>query len=91
MKPSMHISGGNPAGMPDFRPINAWGRMPKRKPRQDHSMWVCNVLDRTTGQRVNIGIVGPRDGAEMLAAAVRKSNEIAKPWAADPQVVRVFR
>lgn len=90
MKPSLRISGGNPVGAPDFRPINAWGRMPKRSPPQDRSLWVCNVEDKETKRRVNIGLVGPKQGAEMLADAVRKMNEIGKCWAADPLVVRVF-
>lgn len=34
--PTVRISGGNPAGMPDYKPLNPWGRaMPKpvRAPR----------------------------------------------------------
>lgn len=89
----MNSKYGNPVGAPDYRPLNPWGRgFPKRPPKPDMSLWVCNVLDRQTGQRVNIGLCGPRDGAQMLADAVRKANEgNGRPWAADPQVVRVFR
>lgn len=90
MKQSAFITGGNPAGAPDFRPLNPWGRMPKRQPPVDKTMWVCNVEDRETGKRLNIGLIGPRAGAEMLAAAVRKANETGKSWAADPQVVRIL-
>ena len=90
MKPSMRITGGNPAGAPNFNPINKWGRMPRRAPPQDHSMWVCDVEDTETRRRVQIGLVGPKQGAEMLAEAVRRMNEKGKCWAADPQVVRVL-
>lgn len=90
LKPSLRISGGTPAGMPDFKPMNPWGRMPKRPPKQDRTLWVCNVEDRDTKQRLNIGLIGPKAGAEMLRDAVLKMNELGKCWAADPQVIRIL-
>ena len=87
----MNTKYGNPVATPDFKPLNPWGRgFPKRPPPQDMTLWVCNVEDRDSGRRVNIGLVGPKAGAEMLADTVRKMNETGKCWAADPQVVRVL-
>lgn len=92
LKPSIHISGGNPAGAPDFRPLNPWGRgFPKRPPRPDMSLWVCNVEVRATKQRLDVGIVGPRDAAQMLCDAINDQIDRGKErdWG-DPQVVRVI-
>ena len=86
----MNSKYGNPVSAPNFNPINKWGRMPKRPPPQDRSLWVCDVEDVESGKRVQIGLVGPKQGAEMLAGAVRRMNEMGKCWAADPQVVRVL-
>ncbi len=85
------ISGGNPAGAPDFNPINKWGRTPRRQPRPDTSMWVVSVEDRGTRERLCVGLVGPRGGADMLRDAIRKQIDLGKErrWA-DPQVVRVL-
>jgi hypothetical protein len=82
---------GNPVSTPTFDPINKWGRMPKRKPAPDHSMWVCSVEEIETKARIAVGLVGPRGGADMLRDAILKQIELGKErrWA-DPQVVRVL-
>ncbi len=86
------ITGGNPAGMPDFNPINKWDRMPKRRPQPDISMWVVSVEERDTRRRIAVGLVGPRGGADMLCDAIRKQIELGneKRWG-DPQVIPVLR
>ena len=91
MKPSLHISGGNPAGVPNFKPINAWGRKPKRPPPVDRTMWCVSVENRGKKQRELVGLQGPWGGAQMLCDAIRKQIELGKErqWA-DPQVVRVL-
>lgn len=90
----MNSKYGNPVGAPDFKPLNAHGHMPKRQPKPDTSMWCVSVMDITAmpHQRKLVGLVGPRDGAELLAGEIRKQIELKgkRVWAQDPQVVRVF-
>ncbi len=83
---------GNPVSTPNFRPLNPWGRgFPKRPEPMDKSTWCVSVFDRNLGTRVMAGVVGPRDGPQMLCDAIKQQIELGRErnWA-DPQVVRVF-
>lgn len=69
LRPSIRISGGNPAGFPDYRPLNPWGRaMPKskKKPKPDFYQVVVETSSR--------------DGTKhMLPVSPRASREFCMP------------
>jgi hypothetical protein len=91
LRPSIRVEGGNPAGFPDFVPLNPWGRaMPKpaQPPRPPVSQVVVRDM-RDGGKELR---VGPKwcgvEGAAMLCQTIEQ--EIAagreKRWR-DPVVV----
>ena len=75
MKPSVRISGGNPNGIPDFKPLNPWGRPmpePERPPRPP--LWQVHVSDRSRGRVIPVGPRMGKEYAEMFRLAI--SNQI---------------
>lgn len=75
--PSMHISGGNPNAIPDFKPLNPWGRpmpLPERPPRP--ALYQVHVKDKRVGGKVIA--VGPKmvhEYAEMFRLTI--ANQIS--------------
>lgn len=73
---------GNPAGRPDFRPVNPWGRpMPKvpEEPRR-HALYQVHVKDKrrgspTCGRTIAIGPKMAKEFAEMFSLTI--ANQIA--------------
>jgi hypothetical protein len=91
LKPLLRVSGGNPAGFPDFVPLNPWGRgMPKAAPRSKPAVFQLVVRDLRNGGRELR--VGPKcetaEIAEALCMAIKQQIELGreKRWA-DPQVI----
>ncbi len=72
----MRISGGTPSGIPDFRPVNPWGRpMPKparklRLPSEIHALYQVFVETRS-GRMLAVGPKLTAAAAEQFAAAIR--------------------
>lgn len=93
LKPLLRVSGGTPAGFPDFVPLNPWGRaMPKVAAREKPAVWQLVVRDlRDGGKELR---VGPKTDAEskwvieMLAETIRQQVALGreKRWR-DPVLV----
>ena len=90
-KPWVRVSygSGNPAGAPDFKPLNPWGRsMPKAPPPPEplHQVFVMDPLKGAIP-------VGPKMGKQFcdaIADVIRQNilNGMEHRWS-DPVVVRV--
>lgn len=93
LKPTINVGHGTgtPAGMPDFRPLNPWGRaMPKpmRQPRP--SLWQIFVKDARTGTRIAVGPKAPKEFSEALIERLNLNIVVGieKQWS-DPELVCV--
>lgn len=91
LKPLLRVSGGSPAGFPDFVPLNPWGRgMPKVAPRDKPAVFQLVVRDLHNGGRELR--VGPKCGVpdvpEALCIAIKEQIGLGREtrWA-DPQVI----
>ena len=86
------ITGGNPAGMPDFRPMNPHGRpMPKAKPKLAQERLYQVVAERTSdGQLVRLGPMIGKEVAEHCCEALSRNiiRGLEKDYA-NPTVVAV--
>jgi hypothetical protein len=66
---------GNPAGVPEFRPMNPWGRpmpAPERAPRPP--LWQVHVKDAHDRKEKAVGPRMQKEFAEMFCLAI--SNQI---------------
>ncbi|HEX5320432.1 MAG TPA: hypothetical protein VFW46_14815 [Stellaceae bacterium] len=96
-KPLVRTSGGNPAGMPDFRPLNPWGRaMPKPTrlpppPRYQVFVEAFDPISATGRKLIPIGPKGDdqfvRPLCEAIEQAIASGQE--KTWR-NPHVVRLI-
>ncbi len=93
-KPLVRVSGGTPAGMPDFVPLNPWGRgFPKellnKPPRPP--LYQVIVRDAKNGNKeLRVGPKAPRENAEMWCMAISRliASGEEKQWF-DPIVIEV--
>lgn len=91
LKPSVRVSGGTPAGFPDYKPLNPWGRpMPKYKPPEKPERYQIFVETKTR-DLLAIGPKAPEDFLRPLCRAIEeqiaRGNE--KDWS-NPHIVRLL-
>jgi hypothetical protein len=90
LKSMLRVSGGNPAGFPDFVPLNPWGRaMPVPAARVKPPVSQVVVRDmRHGGRETRVGPKCAKQWAEMWCQAIRQAiaNGSETRWR-DPQVV----
>lgn len=97
MKPLAKIGygSGQPVGFPDYKPINAWGRMPKPVARAQHH------LDDSPRYQLEVTAdgkperVGPKAGYQFVESLFVTVNAMLlsgeeKVWSS-PRIVRVER
>lgn len=88
--PSVRVSGGTPAGFPDFVPMNPWGRaMPKIAPRIKPPVHQVVVRDMAHGGvETRIGPKCDLECAEMLCMTIKQQIALGreKVWR-DPVVI----
>lgn len=93
-KPLVRFSGGTPAGMPDFVPLNPWGRgFPKELLNRPPRPVLCQVIvrDRKNGNKeLRVGPKMAKEFAEMLRFTIEQQvrNGAERQWF-DPVVVPV--
>src|SRR5690242_13250285 len=91
-KPYMRVSGGNPAGMEDFVPLNPWGRsMPRFVAPKRPELYQLIVRDAARGNKETR--VGPKIGYEwamMFCKTVEQmiASGAEKRWR-DPIVLKM--
>ena len=91
-KPLLRVSGGTPAGYPDFVPLNPWGRgfpKPEREPKP--ALYQVVVLDRRNGnQETRVGPKMQHEFAAMFCDAIEKQikSGAEKQWT-DPIVLKM--
>lgn len=72
LKPKLRVSGGTPAGFPDFVPLNPWGRpmpKPEREPRP--ALFQVVVRDKKRGNKeTRVGPQVAKEIAEMFCATI---------------------
>jgi hypothetical protein len=83
---------GNPAGAPDFKPMNPWGRpmpKPERQPRPE--LHQVHVKDAKTARIIPVGPKTERENAEMLCIAIGQQIALGaeRQWR-EPHVVRLI-
>lgn len=90
LTPSVRVSGGTPAGFPDFVPMNPWGRaMPKPAARVRPPVSQVVVRDlRHGGRETRLGPKAATQWVEMWCQAIREQIALGREtrWA-DPQVI----
>lgn len=94
LKPSITVGhgSGQPAGMPDFYPVNPWGRdmpKPERPPRPP--LYQVVVLDKRRGNaETRVGPMCPHENAAMLCEAINQQIALGaeKQWT-DPIVLKM--
>lgn len=76
MKSSVRVSGGNPNGIPDFKPLNPWGRpmpTPERAPRPP--LYQVHVTDKRDNREKPVGPRMQEEFAEMFRLTIQ--NQIS--------------
>ncbi len=91
-RPALSITGGNPAGYPDFVPLNPWGRgfpKPERPPKP--ALYQVVVLDKRNGNKeTRIGPMMQYEFVEMFRQAIAEgiASGAEKRWT-DPIVLQM--
>jgi hypothetical protein len=95
LKPSIRVEGGNPAGMPDFRPLNPWGQRMPKAPRPIESTPVSERLYQVYVKDERKRLIpvfpkGPKELCEFFVYTINKANLEGKGngWT-DPEIQQV--
>lgn len=92
LRPTLNLGygSGDPVGIPNYRPMNPWGRgMPKpvRQPRP--ALW--QIMAMVDGKRTPLGPMMQKEFAESLLTELNKASIATggKVWWAEPELVCV--
>lgn len=94
-KPSVNLAygTGNPVSVPDFKPLNPWGRpMPQvTQPPPRPVLHQVHVRDNRTARIMPVGPKTERENAEMLCIAIGQQITLGaeRQWS-KPHVVRLI-